>query len=98
VLDPPSMIALINTAPVLYVKSAGSSAGILESGVQEIIKRIDTLAASMKLDVIDMHAALVDKPQLLSDRVNPNTEDAAEMAKAAFAALTGKAVSAPATK
>ncbi len=66
--------------------------GINEAGVQEQIKRLDALAAEMKLGVIDMHAALADKPQLLPDRVHPNTEGAGEMAEAAFAVLTGKAV------
>ncbi len=64
---------------------------INEAGVQEEIKRIDALAAEMKLGVIDMHAALADKPKLLPDRVHPNAEGAGEMAKAAFTALTGKA-------
>jgi lysophospholipase L1-like esterase len=63
---------------------------INEDGVLEEIKRLDALAAEMKLGVIDMHAALADKPQMLPDRVHPNTEGAGEMAKAAFAALTAK--------
>ena len=58
--------------------------------IQKEIPRIDALAAEMKLGVIDMHAALADKPELLPDRVHPNTEGAGEMAKAAFTALTGK--------
>jgi lysophospholipase L1-like esterase len=37
-----------------------------------------------------MHAALADKPELLPDRVHPNTAGAGEMAKAALTALTGK--------
>jgi acyl-CoA thioesterase I len=69
--------------------------GINETNVKEEILRIDKLAADMKLGVIDMHAALADKPQLLPDRVHPNTEGAGEMARAAFAALTGKAAPAP---
>lgn len=66
--------------------------GINEAGVKEEITRIDALAAEMNLDIIDMHAALADKSKLLPDRVHPNTAGAGEMAKAAFAALTGKAV------
>jgi lysophospholipase L1-like esterase len=62
--------------------------GISEAGVLEEIKRLDALAAEMKLTVIDMHAALADKPHLLPDRVHPNTEGAAEMAKTAYKALT----------
>ncbi len=64
--------------------------GINEKGVQAWIPRVNALAEELGLGVIDMHAALADKPQLLPDRVHPNTEGAREMAKAAFAALTGK--------
>jgi acyl-CoA thioesterase I len=70
--------------------------GINEAAVTEQIKRINALAAEMQLGIIDMHAALADKPQFLPDRVHPNTEGAGEMAKAAFAALTNK--SAPKSK
>ena len=62
---------------------------INEAGVIELIKRIDALAAEMKLGVIDMHAALVDKLQMLPDHVHPNNDGAGELAKAAFAVLTG---------
>jgi acyl-CoA thioesterase I len=64
--------------------------GINEVGVQEQIKRLDALAAELKLGVIDMHAALATKPELLPDRVHPNAAGAGEMAKAAFTVLTGK--------
>ena len=64
--------------------------GIHEAGVKEQIPRLNTLAAEMKLGVIDMHAALADQPRLLPDRVHPNAEGAGEMARAAFTALTGK--------
>ncbi len=66
--------------------------GINETNVLEEIKRIDQLAKDMKLGVIDMHAALADKPELLPDKVHPNTKGAGEMAKAAAKILTGKAV------
>lgn len=71
--------------------------GINEKNVTEEIRRIDQLAKEMDLGVIDMHQALADKPQLLPDRVHPNTEGATEMAKAAFKALTGKPAPEPAT-
>jgi len=64
--------------------------------VQEEIPRIDQLAKDMGLGVIDMHQALVEKPELLPDRVHPNAQGAGEMAKTAFKALTGK--TAPAAK
>jgi lysophospholipase L1-like esterase len=65
--------------------------GINEAGVQEQIRRLDALAAKMKIGIIDMHAALVNHPEFLPDRVHPNTAGAGEMAKAAYAVLTGKA-------
>jgi len=63
---------------------------INEAAIQQEIPRIDALARDLKLGVIDMHAALEGKPQLLPDRVHPNTEGAREMAAAALHALTGK--------
>lgn len=72
--------------------------GINEAGVQQQIPRVDALAKELKLGVIDMHAALDGKPQLLPDRVHPNTEGAGEMAKAAVAVLTGNPTPVPAGK
>jgi lysophospholipase L1-like esterase len=63
---------------------------INEAGVIELIKRIDALAAEMKLGVIDMHAALADKLQMLPDHVHPNNDGAGELAKAALVILTGR--------
>jgi acyl-CoA thioesterase I len=40
--------------------------------------------------VIDMYAALKDHPEMLPDRVHPNTAGATLMAKAAYKALTGR--------
>jgi lysophospholipase L1-like esterase len=64
--------------------------GINETNLKQEINRIDQLASDLKLGVIDMHAALVAKPELLPDRVHPNTAGAGEMAKTVFTALTGK--------
>lgn len=64
--------------------------GINEAALQEQMPILDKLAAEMKTGIIDMYAALKDKPQLLPDRVHPNTEGAGEMAKAASLVLTGK--------
>jgi lysophospholipase L1-like esterase len=63
---------------------------ITEENIQKEIPRIDALAAEMKLGVIDMHAALKNKPEMILDRVHPNAAGAGEMAKAAYKALTGK--------
>lgn len=64
--------------------------GINETNIKEQIRRINKLAKELNLGLIDMHKALEDQPELLPDRVHPNTEGAREMAKAAFKALTGK--------
>lgn len=63
--------------------------GINEKNLKEWIKRIDKLAKEMDLGVIDMHAALKRHPEMLPDRVHPDTAGAGEMAKAAFEVLTG---------
>ena len=50
----------------------------------------------MKLGVVDIHAALKGKDSLSPDKVHPNTEGAAEIAKAVYQALSGKAYVEPA--
>lgn len=45
--------------------------GINEAGVLEEIPLLDKLAADERADVIDIHAALKDHPELLPDRVHP---------------------------
>lgn len=64
--------------------------GINEKNNKEWIKRIDKLAKDMDLGVIDMHDALEKHPEMLPDKVHPDTAGAGEMAKAACKALTGK--------
>lgn len=64
--------------------------GINEAGVQEEIPMLDKIAAEGKATIIDLHAALVDHPELLPDRVHPNTAGALAMAKTVFKSLTGK--------
>ncbi len=64
--------------------------GINEENIQKEIPRIDALAKEFGCGVIDMHAALEEFPEMLPDRVHPNTAGAGEMAKAAAQAITGK--------
>jgi lysophospholipase L1-like esterase len=64
--------------------------GINDKNLRVYIRRVDRLAKEKNLEIIDMHAALAVKPELLPDRVHPNTAGAGEMAKAAHLALTGK--------
>jgi lysophospholipase L1-like esterase len=69
---------------------------ITEENLQKLMPHIEAVAKELKLGIIDMHAALKDKPQLIPDRVHPNAEGALEMAKTAFTALTGKPAPEPA--
>lgn len=85
--------AAITPAPKIYIcrpcpVPAPGNYGINEANVQLEIPLIDQLARDKKLGLIDMHAALVDHPELLPDHVHPNTAGAALMAAAAAAALT----------
>ena len=64
--------------------------GINEENIQKEIPRVDALAKELGCGVIDMHAALVKTPEMLPDRVHPNTAGAGEMAKAAAKAIAGK--------
>jgi len=64
--------------------------GINEENVRKEIPRIDALAQELGCGVIDMHAALEKFPEMLPDRVHPNTAGAGEMAKAAAQAILGK--------
>ncbi len=68
---------------------ANGNWGINEPNVLELIPVIDKLAADWKLGVIDMHAALAGRAELIPDRVHPNNGGAEAMAKAAFRVLTG---------
>ena len=64
--------------------------GINEKNIQKEIPRVDALAKELGCGVIDMHAALEKFPEMLPDRVHPNTAGAGEMAKAAAKAIAGK--------
>ncbi len=64
--------------------------GITEENIQKELPRIDALAKELGCRVIDMHAALEKFPEMLPDRVHPNTAGAGEMAKAAAKAIAGK--------
>jgi acyl-CoA thioesterase I len=64
--------------------------GINEAGIQEQMPILDKLAKEMGAGIIDMYAALKDKPELIPDKVHPNAEGAKKMAEAAHAVLVGK--------
>ena len=56
----------------------------------EIIPAIRQVASETKCQVIDLYAALSDKPKLFPDKVHPNAEGASLIAAAVYQALTGK--------
>lgn len=64
--------------------------GINEEGVTEEIPMIKQIAQDEHAHVIDIHSALVDQPKLFPDRVHPNVDGAAILAKTVGAALTSK--------
>lgn len=63
---------------------------INEENILKQIPRIDAVARELGCGVIDMHAALEKYPEMLTDRVHPDTLGAGEMAKAAAKAIAGK--------
>ena len=70
--------------------SQGGNWGINERNTLKEIEVVDKLAASMQLGLIDIHAALKGKDNLIPDHVHPNRQGQTEIAKAVRNALTGK--------
>jgi len=49
--------------------------------VKNIIPKIKNVAYENKVEILDMHALLVDKPELMPDRIHPDAEGSRIMAK-----------------
>jgi len=64
--------------------------GINETNLKVEIPIIDQLAKETGSAIIDIHAALENKPALLPDHVHPNNEGAAVMARTIAAALKAR--------
>jgi len=64
--------------------------GINEAGVLEEVPMLDKIAAEEKAVVVDIYGALKDHPEMLPDRVHPNTAGMTVLAKTVYKALTGK--------
>jgi acyl-CoA thioesterase-1 len=65
--------------------------GIRDSVIkEEVVPAIKKVAEETKINVIDLYAALADKPKLVPDKVHPNAEGATIMAQTVYGALTGK--------
>ncbi|GAA5481638.1 GDSL-type esterase/lipase family protein [Haloferula sargassicola] len=63
--------------------------GINEPAIQEEIAIIDRIAGEMKLELIDLHAPLEGKPELIPDRVHPDNAGSGVMAQTVAVALSG---------
>lgn len=72
-----------------YISGNGNW-GINDQNTKDEFPFIHTAAKSMHAGLIDVHAALVGKDELIPDKVHPNTEGTTEIAKAIYKALTGK--------
>jgi lysophospholipase L1-like esterase len=93
--DMVGVFAALPGKPRIYVcrpcpVPAPGNYGINETNIRLEIPIINQLAKELQLGVIDMHAALEDKANLLPDRVHPNTAGAKVMAETVCQALTGK--------
>ena len=64
--------------------------GINEPHLLQELPLIDQVASAENVTIIDLHAALLHKPELFPDRVHPNTAGAALIAQIVATALTGK--------
>lgn len=72
-----------------YIAGNGNF-GISEANTKSEFAFIDQVAKATKVGVIDVHGSLDGKDALIPDKVHPNTEGAAEIAKAVYQGLTGK--------
>jgi lysophospholipase L1-like esterase/pimeloyl-ACP methyl ester carboxylesterase len=72
-----------------YVAGAGNF-GINEPVLLEAIPLIQAVAKETQATVIDVHAAFLNRDDLLPDRVHPNAAGATVLAKTVYTSLTGK--------
>ncbi len=85
--NPKVKVYLCTPAPVI----GSGNFGIREEIVKpEIIPLVRQIAGEMKLEVIDIYGALAGKDTLLPDRVHPNDEGAAVIAKTVYDVLAKK--------
>jgi len=80
-----------------YIANNGNF-GINEPATKEEIPLVDKVARATSAGVIDVHGALQGKDAMIPDKVHPNNDGAAEIAKAVYKGLTGAAAGAPAAK
>ncbi|MFB9054807.1 GDSL-type esterase/lipase family protein [Formosa undariae] len=85
-LESKPTIYLCKAAPV-YKRGRKISADIVE---KEINPRIEAIAKSQNLEIIDLFTPMLGKGDLFPDAIHPNGEGAGELAKLVYTALTGK--------
>lgn len=73
----------------------GCNYGINEAAIAEELPVIRNIALSQHIDLIDMHTAFAGQDELVPDRVHPNDDGAALMARTVYKALTGVEYAAP---
>ena len=78
-----------------YIANNGNF-GINEPATKDEIPLVDKVAFATRAGVIDVHGALNGKDALIPDKVHPNNDGAAEIAKAVYKGLTGTPAGAPA--
>lgn len=82
--NPKAKIFLCYPVPVIGKGNFGIRDEVVKN---EIIPLIKKTAGELKLPVIDLYAALDNKPELFPDRVHPNDDGAKLIAKAVHAAV-----------
>lgn len=86
-LDSKPKICLCTPVPA-YPANYGIDDAIIKA---EVKPRIEQIGGDAMLRVIDLYTALSGKPELFPDKVHPNADGAAVIAKAVFLGVTGAA-------
>jgi lysophospholipase L1-like esterase len=77
--------------PVPLFRDRGKSYDTDKILTEEVIPKLNEIARQERLPMIDLYAALDDKPALFPDGVHPNAEGARLVAQKVYETLTGKA-------
>ncbi len=85
----------LESKPTVYlctpVPAYKGNFGITEAVVLKVKPRVETLGKDLKLPVIDLYAALKEKPELFPDQIHPNAAGAKLMAETIAAVIKADA-------
>ena len=85
--NPKVRIIMALTSPITHAhKRFASSTRVWHEQIQAEIKRISEIEG---VELIDFHAPLYNRPDLLPDSIHPNAEGAGLIAKTVYSAITG---------